>query len=45
LAAALLLAVRGRFSAERHLGVQLCAMYWMFVVGVWLVLFPPVYLM
>ena len=34
-----------RFSARRHAGVQLCAMYWHFVVGLWLVLFPAVYLL
>ena len=45
MAAVLLLAARGRFSPERHVGVQLCRMYWMFVVGLWLVLFPSVYLM
>ena len=45
LAAVLRLATRGRFSPERHVGVQLCKMYWMFVVGLWLVLFPLVYLM
>jgi cytochrome c oxidase subunit 3 len=45
LGAVLLLAARGRFSPERHAGVQLCKMYWMFVVGLWLVLFPSVYLM
>ena len=45
LAAVLVLATRGRFSPERHVGVQLCKMYWMFVVGLWLVLFPSVYLM
>ena len=45
LAAVLCLATRGRFSPERHIGVQLCKMYWMFVVGLWLVLFPSVYLM
>lgn len=41
----LLQARRGRFSPERHTGVQLCKIYWMFVVGLWLVLFPLVYLM
>lgn len=45
LAAVLVLATRGRFLPERHVGVQLCKMYWMFVVGLWLVLFPSVYLM
>lgn len=45
LAVVLLQARRGRFSPERHVGVQLCTIYWMFVVGLWLVLFPSVYLM
>ena len=45
LAVVLLQARRGRFSPERHVGVQLCTIYWMFVVGLWLVLFPLVYLM
>ena len=45
LAAVLLLAASGRFSPERHVGLQLCKMYWMFVVGLWLVLVPCVYLM
>ena len=45
LAAVLLLATRGRFSPERQVSVQLCKIYWMFVVGLWLVLFPSVYLM
>ena len=45
LAAVLLLAARGRFSPEWHVGVQLCKMYWMFVGGLWLVLVPSVYLM
>lgn len=41
----LLQAKRGRFSPERHVGIQLCRMYWLFVVGLWVVLFPLVYLM
>ncbi len=45
LAVVLLQASRGRFSPERHAGVQLCRMYWYFVVGLWLILFPLVYLM
>jgi len=45
LAVVLRQARRGRFSPARHVGVQLCAIYWMFVVGLWLVLFPLVYLM
>jgi heme/copper-type cytochrome/quinol oxidase subunit 3 len=35
---------RNRFSAERHLGLTLCGMYWYFVVGLWPVLFTLVYL-
>ena len=34
-----------RFSAQRHAAVQLSAMYWHFVVALWLVLFPAVYLL
>jgi len=45
LAVVLLMATRGRFSPTRQIGVQLCKIYWMFVVGLWLVLFPSVYLM
>lgn len=33
-----------RFSAERHIGLSLCGMYWYFVVGLWPVLFTLVYL-
>ncbi len=32
LAAVLLMATRGRFSPNRHIGLQLCKIYWMFVV-------------
>ncbi len=35
---------RNRFSAERHMGVEVCGMYWYFVVGLWPVLFTLVYL-
>jgi heme/copper-type cytochrome/quinol oxidase subunit 3 len=35
---------RSRFSANRYAGVQLCAMYWTFVVGLWPVLYGLVYL-
>lgn len=45
LLAVLALSRGARFSARRHVGVQLCAMYWRFVVGLWLVLFPAVYLL
>jgi cytochrome c oxidase subunit III len=39
-----ILAKRGRWSRERHLGVQTCAMYWTFVVALWPVLYALVYL-
>ncbi len=32
------------YTAESHLGVQLCAMYWFLVVALWPVLFVVVYL-
>lgn len=35
---------RGRFTERNHAGVELCAMYWTFVVGLWPVLFGLVYL-
>ncbi len=34
---------RGRYSADEHLGVQLCQMYWIFVVVVWPVIYGCVY--
>ena len=34
----------GRYSAEHHPGVIYCAMYWHFLDGVWLVLFPTIML-
>jgi heme/copper-type cytochrome/quinol oxidase subunit 3 len=37
-------AVRGRYSAERRTAVELCALYWYFVCGLWIVLFGLVYL-
>lgn len=40
----LVLARRGRFSKERHVGLQTCGMYWTFVVGLWPVLYGLVYL-
>ena len=40
----LALARGGRFSAERSTGVQLCAIYWTFVVALWPVLYGLVYL-
>jgi cytochrome c oxidase subunit 3 len=38
------LASRGRFSAMRHAGLEMCAIYWYFVSGLWALLFPLVYL-
>jgi heme/copper-type cytochrome/quinol oxidase subunit 3 len=37
-------AVRGAFSIRRHLAVQVTALYWHFVVGLWLVILLSVYL-
>ncbi len=34
----------GRISSSRHIGVELCGMYWYFVVALWPVLFLLVYL-
>jgi len=39
------LAEKGRFSKERHVGLQTCAMYWTFVVALWPVLYGLVYLL
>lgn len=44
LAAVLILALRGRYSAKSYTGVRLCAMYWYFVSGLWPLLFGMVYL-
>jgi cytochrome c oxidase subunit III len=35
---------QGRFSKERHVGLQTCCMYWTFVVGLWPVLYGLIYL-
>jgi heme/copper-type cytochrome/quinol oxidase subunit 3 len=40
----LVLASRGRFTRQQHTGVQTCSMYWLFVVGLWPVLYGLVYL-
>lgn len=40
----LLQATGARYSPDRHIGVQLCSMYWQFVVALWPVLFGLVYL-
>ena len=37
-------ATRNRFSAARHVALELCGMYWYFVVGLWPILFALVYL-
>ena len=39
------LATQGRFSRERHVGLQTCGMYWTFVVGLWPLLYGLVYLL
>jgi cytochrome c oxidase subunit III len=44
LGAVAVLAGRGAFTARRHDGLEMCAMYWLFVSGLWAVLFPLVYL-
>ena len=35
---------RNLFSAEKPIAVELCGMYWYFVVALWAILFPLVYL-
>jgi heme/copper-type cytochrome/quinol oxidase subunit 3 len=40
----LLNGLRGRYSAERHVGVTTSSLYWHFVHGVWLVVFTVLYL-
>ena len=37
-------AMRNRFSARNYVAVELCGIYWYFVVGVWPILFTLVYL-
>jgi cytochrome c oxidase subunit 3 len=44
LAAVAVLAGRGRFTAAAHAGLEMCTIYWYFVCGLWMVLFPLVYL-
>ena len=39
------MAVAGRFSAERCVGVDTCTIYWIFVVALWPVLYVLVYLL
>ena len=40
----LVLAATGRFSANCHIGVEVCAIYWTFVVALWPILYVLVYL-
>lgn len=35
---------KGRYSRRNHTGLQICAMYWIFVVALWPVLYGLVYL-
>jgi cytochrome c oxidase subunit 3 len=35
---------RGGYSAERHWGVEACAIYWHFVDVIWVVFYPALYL-
>lgn len=44
LVAVLIQAYRGRFTARSHTGVEVCSMYWLFVVGLWPLLYALVYL-
>lgn len=44
LAVTAVLARRGRFTAAHHAPLEMCAIYWYFVSGLWLILFPLVYL-
>lgn len=38
------LALRGYFTAERHVAITTNALYWYFVVGIWLPLYTTIYL-
>lgn len=40
-----ILALRGRFSAERHFPIEAAALYWHFVDAVWVVLFAVLYVL
>ncbi len=40
----LLQAYRGRFTAQNHIGLEICSIYWFFVVGLWPLLYALVYL-
>jgi cytochrome c oxidase subunit 3 len=36
--------LRGRYSPEKHWGVEACAVYWHFVDVVWIIYYPSLYL-
>ena len=40
----LMKAFQGKFSAERHVTVQVVGMYWHFVDAVWIFVFSSLYL-
>jgi len=44
IAVLIVLAVRGRFTAEYHMPVEITGLYWHFVDIVWIFLFPLLYL-
>ena len=44
MAVVLIQARHGRFTARSHTGVEICTMYWTFVVGLWPILYGLVYL-
>jgi len=44
LAVVAVLARRGRFTRAHHAALEMCSLYWYFVCGLWVVLFPLVYL-
>ena len=39
------MAMAGRFSAERYVGIDTCTIYWIFVVALWPILYVLVYLL
>jgi cytochrome c oxidase subunit 3 len=36
-------AIRRRYTADAHLGVELCELYWHFLGGVWIILVLTLY--
>ena len=44
LAVVAVLARRRGFTRARHAALEMCTLYWYFVCGLWVVLFPLVYL-